>query len=57
MDFDTVDRDFFICIDIELFRNQVFHGLDASDMELGVVGRCQGRSRQQCQHHGQCQQH
>ena len=45
-----------IHIDIELLRNQVFHGLDAIDVELGIVGRCQRSGGQECQHHGEDQE-
>ena len=53
MDFDTVDRDFFACIDTKLFRHQVFHGLNARDVEFCVVWRCERRNRQQRQHHAE----
>ena len=44
-------------IDIEFLCNQFLHGLDAIDVELGVVEfHRKGGGGQQCQHHGEDQE-
>ena len=44
-------------LDIEIFRNQFLHGLDAIDVELGVVEfHREGCGGQECQHHGEDQE-
>ena len=56
VDFNAVNGNFLIFANTELRCNQILHGLDAINVELGVVGLCQRGGGQECQHHGEDQE-